>query len=75
MACGLPVVAIPVGVNCNIVENGINGFLASNEQEWIEALLCLHADEGLRKQMGLAGRQKVEKEYSIQVTAYSIKVG
>jgi len=67
MACGLPVVASPVGVNRSIVEPGINGFLASSATEWRAALATLLADPDLRRRMGAAGRRKVEREFSIQV--------
>lgn len=67
MACGLPVIASPVGVNAEIVEHGVNGFLASTEEEWTEALRTLLSDAALRKRMGEAGRRKVEREYSLQV--------
>lgn len=68
MACGLPVVASPVGVNRQIVEHGVNGFLADTPQQWEEALRALLADGALRRRMGQAGRQKVEKDYCIQST-------
>lgn len=68
MACGLPVVASPVGVNCQIVEHGVNGFLAETPQQWEQALQTLLADADLRQRMGQAGRQKVEQQYCIQVT-------
>jgi glycosyltransferase involved in cell wall biosynthesis len=68
MACGLPVVASPVGVNKQIVEHGVNGFLAESTEEWSNALRTLIRDEGLRRNMGKAGRDKVEREYCIQVT-------
>ncbi len=68
MACGLPVVASPVGVNCQIVEHGVNGFLAETPEHWAEALQTLLADPALRQRMGQAGRQKVEQQYSLQVT-------
>ena len=68
MACGLPVVASPVGVNCQIVEHGVNGFLAETPEEWEQALQTLLADADLRNRMGQAGRQKVERDYCIQVT-------
>jgi hypothetical protein len=68
MACGLPVVASPVGVNCQIVEHGVNGFLAETPEQWEQALRTLLADPGLRQRMGQAGRAKVEREYCIQVT-------
>jgi glycosyltransferase involved in cell wall biosynthesis len=69
MACGLPVVASPVGVNRQIVRQGITGFCASSQEEWAEALVRLAGEMGLRKIMGEAGRHVVEREYSLQVTA------
>ncbi len=69
MACGKPVVASPVGVNSVIVRNGVEGFLASSTDEWIASLQKLVDDSALRKQMGQAGRARVEAEYSLQVTA------
>ena len=69
MACGLPVVASPVGVNRQIVEHGVNGFLANAPREWEAALESLLADPLLRQRMGAAGREKVARSYSIQVTA------
>jgi glycosyltransferase involved in cell wall biosynthesis len=67
MACGIPVIASPVGVNAEIVEHGVNGFLVSSDAEWAEALQILLHDPGLRARMGEAGRRKVEREYSLQV--------
>ena len=72
MACGLPVVASPVGVNRQIVEHGVNGFLAETPEQWEEALQTLLADAGLRQRMGQAGRQKVERQYCIQVTGSAL---
>jgi glycosyltransferase involved in cell wall biosynthesis len=66
MACGLPVVASPVGVNSEIVEHGVNGFLAETDAEWCSAIRTLIEDPELRHRMGQAGRQKVEVNYSLQ---------
>jgi glycosyltransferase involved in cell wall biosynthesis len=69
MACGLPVVASPVGENKKIVDHGINGFLADTEAEWSQALLNLIGNPSLRARMGRAGRQKVEQHYSTEAIA------
>lgn len=69
MACSKPVIASPIGVNQKIVSHGINGFLASTSEEWVEALICLIDNPKLRNDMGAMGRKKVESEYSLQVTA------
>ena len=67
MACGLPVVASPVGVNKEIVEHGVNGFIAESDEEWRSAIETLLSDADLRRRMGAAGRKKVEDSYSLQV--------
>jgi glycosyltransferase involved in cell wall biosynthesis len=70
MACGLPVVASPVGVNCEIVLSGENGLLADTQDEWKRALdQLLRADVVLRQGMGRIGRSRVENWYSLQVQA------
>jgi len=69
MACGKPVVASPVGVNSVIVCDGVEGFLASAHSQWCAALRNLCDDPSLRRRMGLAGRKRVEAEYSLQVSA------
>jgi glycosyltransferase involved in cell wall biosynthesis len=66
MACGLPVVASPVGVNTEIVEHGVNGFLAETDAEWRMAIKMLLSDDDLRRRMGSAGRKKVEESYSLE---------
>lgn len=69
MACGLPVVASPVGVNRQIVHDGENGFLARDPQEWVQRLEGLLADPALRARLGHAGRQRVQEEYCLQQVA------
>lgn len=68
MACSLPVVASPVGVNRDIVTRDI-GRLASDAGEWTTALLELATDPALRQQLGRTGRQRAEAQYTLQVTA------
>jgi glycosyltransferase involved in cell wall biosynthesis len=69
MACGLPVVASPVGVNSSIVEDGVNGLLAGDTKEWRAALTRLIDDAELRASMGRAGRIRAVEAYSLQAHA------
>lgn len=70
MACGLPVIASPVGVNAEIVKPGINGLLANSQVEWENALtILLELDELPRTQLGMAGRRMIEETYSLQSQA------
>ncbi len=69
MACGVPVVASAVGVNREIIQDGVNGFLAATEEEWVEKLGRLLSDPRLRVKLGQAGRQTVEERYSLDIHA------
>ncbi len=65
MACGLPVVASPVGVNREIVLSGETGYLASEPEQWRTALLRLIDSFDLRRRMGDSGRSRAEADYSL----------
>jgi len=66
MACGLPCVASPVGINTTLVTEGENGFLVRTDGEWIEKLTQLIDEPELRQTMGQVGRLRVEANYSFQ---------
>ncbi len=64
MACGIPVVASPVGANVETVPKEC-GLLADSPGEWLAAFQCLAADADLRQRMGRTARGWVEERYSL----------
>lgn len=74
MACGLPVIANPVGGLLEIIENGQTGFFAAqNDAESFASLvLQLLNDPKLAVKLGDAGRKVAEMRYSLDaaVDAY-----
>jgi glycosyltransferase involved in cell wall biosynthesis len=69
MALGIPTVAQSIGSNFEIIQDGVNGFLANSQEEWLEKISLLIESPELRKKIGLAGRKTVEERYSVKVTA------
>lgn len=67
MAVGIPTVCSPVGMNTEVVQDGVSGLLASSEAEWIEKVSLLIENPGLREAMGRRGRAAVEERYSVKV--------
>lgn len=65
MAMGMPVVASRIGANCEIIEHGVNGFLAGTEPEWVESVRALLRDGVLRSRMGRAARQTVLDRFAL----------
>ncbi len=68
-AAGLPILANPVGCQCEMVRSGENGVLASTPVEWVAAATRLADDPMLRRQMGDTGRRRVEADYSLSAWA------
>jgi glycosyltransferase involved in cell wall biosynthesis len=68
MAAGLPVVSSTAGVNGEIVEHGVTGFLADSAEAWQKAIEALINEPDLRRVMGEAGRKRVKEQYSVDVT-------
>ena len=64
MGVGVPVIGSPVGVNTDIIQEGVNGFLAKSEEDWVKKLALLIENPELRRKIGLAGRKTVDERYS-----------
>ena len=63
MACGIPVVVSPVGMNAEVLAKGNIGFKATSEKDWLDVLIYLYEDENRRAIMGKEGRRIVERDY------------
>jgi glycosyltransferase involved in cell wall biosynthesis len=69
MACGVPVVVSPFGMNREVLEKGEVGLGAATEDDWVNCLdfLLQRADE--RERLGKNGRATVLQHYSVDVLA------
>ena len=68
MACGKPVIATDVGGNREAISHGESGFLVpvSDPRKVAEAAEALLLDEALRRTIGINGRVRVERKFSLQ---------
>lgn len=67
MACGVTTIASSFGEMPYIIQDGVNGYLASSEKEWVEKLEQLLTDSKLMTQLGSAGQKQVSEQYSFKV--------
>ncbi|TGD73115.1 glycosyltransferase [Mangrovimicrobium sediminis] len=66
MAAGLPCVCTDIGYNRELLEDGQTGFLARDEQDWLNKLEALIGDRALRERIGGAARRDVEARFDLQ---------
>jgi glycosyltransferase involved in cell wall biosynthesis len=69
LAASKPVVCSPIGAQTEIVQDGVNGYWASDADEWYERLKTLIDSADERKRMGDAGRKHLEERYTIAANA------
>ncbi|KKU54751.1 MAG: Glycosyl transferase group 1 [Candidatus Moranbacteria bacterium GW2011_GWE2_47_10] len=60
---GVPTVAVANRTFSEAIEEGVDGFLAKDTQQWIEKLELLILDANLRKEMGKKARGKASSKY------------
>jgi glycosyltransferase involved in cell wall biosynthesis len=65
MALGIPAVCSPVGVNRDIIHDGVDGLFAATLQDWFPVISRLLKDSFLREAIGRAGRRRVEETFSL----------
>ncbi len=67
MACGKPVVASRVGIISEIIDDGVNGFIAepADIQSFMDKIKIFLLNSDIRNRMGLEARKKVEKKYTL----------
>ena len=65
MALGMPALVSPVGMNTEVVESGVNGFVCNSPSEWHAAIRRLLTDADLRARQGAAARRTIVARYSV----------
>lgn len=66
MAVGIPVVARRISSNDEVIEDGVNGFLAETMDEWHDRIEILINNPELRRKMGEAARRTILEKYSLR---------
>lgn len=66
MANAIPAVVSFTPTTAEIIEDGVNGFLANSEEEWINKLSLLIENPGLMEKIGRAGRETVEQRFAVK---------
>ena len=66
MALGIPPLCSAIGANCEVIEHGKNGFLATTPEDWVHCFEALADDPALRIRMGEQARKTVEDRYSMR---------
>ncbi|MDW8014468.1 MAG: glycosyltransferase family 4 protein [Bacteroidia bacterium] len=69
MALGKATVASPVGMNYEVIQEGINGLFARTPAEWVEKISYLIEHPQVRHSLGHAARETVETKYSVRANA------
>lgn len=69
MGVGVPSVGSDLGGNREVITDGVNGLLATSDDEWMEKILRLSQDQALAHRLGVAGRETVLARYSAEVCA------
>ncbi len=66
MALGIPALVSPVGMNTEVVQDGINGYICREPADWLRHLRQLLTEVALRQRLGRTARTTIEQRYSVR---------
>jgi len=69
MSAGVASVCQKAGECADVIQDGVTGMLASNDEEWFEKLDALICSAELRQKMGEQARAAVRKEHTLEYVA------
>lgn len=72
MAMGRPAIASPVGMNEEVIAEGVSGFFAESVDQWAARLEELAVDRSLTARMGAAARASVEERFALERVATQV---
>jgi len=75
MACGIPVIVSPIGMNNELLNQGEVGFSAVTADEWYEKLEFLIRNREKAEARGMCGRLVVLNAYSLESVAAKLANG
>lgn len=65
MSLGVPAIVSPVGVNTEIVDHNVNGYICDSIEEWENTLRTILSDKQKIKDISKNSRQKIIDNYSV----------
>jgi glycosyltransferase involved in cell wall biosynthesis len=68
-----PVVASKIAGNEDLVEPGVTGFLATDEEELAACVERLLDSAEMRRRLGLAGRDRLDRSFSLRATSEALQ--
>ena len=72
MASGLPVISSHSGVNAEVIQDQVTGYLMKKNEDWPELIIALQHEKSLLQQMGQHGKLFVNNEFSMSTVYQKI---
>jgi len=66
MGLGIVSIASPITINNEIIDHGINSFLAKTEEEWLAVLDSILCDKVSLQKMGKLAREKINSQFTFE---------
>ena len=65
MSLGVPAIVSPVGVNTEIVDHNVNGYICDSIDDWEKTLRSILSDKEKIKEISKNSRKKIIDNYSV----------